>query len=131
MAPIFPYPNPPAGGLSRVATTGDGGFALQDATPNILEWTAPDDGNLHVVQLFSAMDVTIAATGGAVGVNLSVGGGVTVQPVFNGNLGVALYEGSNGYPLSYVVGPGVTVTMQQTSALTAGAATLYAELWAS
>ena len=119
------------GGLARVAATAAAGFALQNATPTILEWTTPDDGQIHAISTFAALNVTAATTGGALAWVLEIDGVSTQQPVFNAGLGVALYQGSNGYPSGYEVGPNTTVKLLQTSAMTAGAARLYAEIWAS
>ena len=49
-----------------VATTGVNGFMLQNATPNILSWTAPNDGNMHRLIVFATLHVTSSETGGKV-----------------------------------------------------------------
>lgn len=120
-----------AGGLSRVATTGAAGFALQNATPTILSWTAPDDGQLHTIIVPGLIDVSSAATGGSCalvvnGVTLVAAGGYTW---LNGNLPAATYEPTA--PIAVGVPPGQTAELAQHAALTAGAATVYAEIWAS
>ena len=120
-----------AGGLSRVATTGAAGFALQNATPTILSWTAQNDGNLHYIAGISVLvDCTAAATGGALSVvAYGVGGNAsTADQISAGGFGVGqtiVYEN----PI--VLPPGQLVRLEQSGALTAGAATVYAEIWAS
>ena len=53
----------------EVATTGPNGFALQNGTPTILEWTAPNDGKLHVVLTALLVVVTNPETGGPCGIH--------------------------------------------------------------
>ena len=47
------------------------GFALQDATPTILSWTAQNDGNLHIAILAVVIKVSSAETGGAISIDES------------------------------------------------------------
>lgn len=110
-----------------VASTGVNGFALQNATPNILTWTAPNDGQMHRVFLNAFIVVGAAQTGGAVTMNTTVPGGVASNPVvFAGGL-----TGNQSQWFNRLIAPGTTVTLVQSSAQTAGAATVYAELWAA
>ena len=122
------------GGLTRVATTGAGGFALENGTPTILEWTAPDDGELHAVIVQARLVVTSAETGGQVLIAFD-GGGVSGGGDYHlsdGTQGTGDYvNGSNTGEASLPVHPGEKVTVLQATALTAGAAILYAEIWAS
>jgi len=117
-------------GVQLVATTGVNGFALQNATPTILSWTAPNDGAAHrVLVLGSYLDVTSAETGGTLTFNVTGPDG--------GNVGFGLFTGGLGTgaqvaaTISRPVKAGTTVSLVQTSALTAGAAILWTELWAS
>jgi len=114
--------------LSLQATTGLAGFALQDATPTIISWTAPNDGNLHRFIVICSLDVSSAETGGAVSL-VCTPPGVGVQTT-------SLYAGGLGTGPAYntqqrLVQPGTTVTVEQSSALTGGAATVWAEIWAA
>ena len=115
------------GGLGLQATTGAAGFALQNGTPNILTWTAPNDGNLHRVVILGNLIVTSAETGGAIGVtNLTSPSGANHSPGLSaGGVGVSLVT----YTQSFFVEAGTTVTLAQTSALTAGAAVFWADIW--
>jgi hypothetical protein len=128
------YPDPTvatSGGspiLRRVATTGPNGFALQNGTPTILTWTAPDDGQLHTVLLAGRLIVTAAETGGAWGVrNTTTSNGIQVQP---GGTSVSDASVTWGGTVAFTLFGGETIAFLQLTALTAGAATVYAEIWA-
>jgi hypothetical protein len=115
--------------LAKQADTGPAGFALQNATPAIISWTAPADGNDHRVTLFGVLEVTTLQVGGAVAVSFTdPGGNAHSFTVLAG----ALAAGGHGVAAtSYVIQSGTTVTLAQTSAQTAGASTLWAEIWGS
>lgn len=119
----------PGNALSLVASTGVAGFALQNATPNILSWTAPNDGQMHRATCFGIVNVTVAQTGGAVGIAYTnPDGGGSTSTWLAGGLGTG-----HNFPTVRLIlmAPGTTITIQQTSAQTAGTATLYTEIWAS
>jgi hypothetical protein len=108
------------------ASTGAAGFALQNGTPTILSWTAPNDGQLHRATLIAGQHVTSAETGGAVNLNTFLPDGTAVNPsIFPGGGGT----GGTGATTDRIVQAGSTVSLVQSSALTAGAATVWAELW--
>lgn len=115
-------------------TTGPAGFALVNATPTILSWTAPDDGQLHRVILGAVLHVSAAETGGEVAVNWTgpfAGAQVHTSAVYAAGLAADV---SGQYPSvgsMFIIGPGTTLSIFQLSALTAGAATLWAEIWGS
>jgi hypothetical protein len=116
--------------LQMLESTGIGGFPLVNGTPQIFQWTAPNDANMHRVMIFCSLDVASAQTGGAVTLTvkdpgLSSGG----HTVFGGGLGAGSPIPNN--PVCMMVAPGTQVTLAQATAQTAGAATLYAELWGS
>jgi hypothetical protein len=111
------------------ATTGISGFGLQDATPTLLQWTAPADGQLHRVTAIVDYLVTSAATGGQLSLQFTDPAGNFQSREFvagGGGDGFATVFG----PPCYLVQPGSTVYLVQ-AALTAGAATVWAELWGS
>lgn len=120
VAPIF-------GLLATTATNNPNGFALQNGTPVILSWTAPNDGQLHRVSLFSTLDATSAETGGIISLTYTApdGNGGSAQIYPGGQTGV-----HTGGVDMIVIKPGSTVSLVQT-ALTAGAAVLWAEIWGS
>lgn len=114
--------------LQLQATTGISGVALANGTPTITSWTAPSDGNMHRFMAISSLHVTSAETGGLVNVTWTAPGGAAGSAsLMNSNLGTGLWYDSA--PL--LLAPGATVSIVQASALTAGAATIWAEIWAS
>ena len=123
---ISPY----ALGLALQKSTGPAGFALQNGTPTILSWTAPSDGQLHRIFVIGSGVATVAETGGGVNVNYALpNGNVTPFPLLiPGGQGAGYIAA--GY-VAAIVGSGAVVTVQQGSALTAGAAILWAEIWGS
>lgn len=125
---LQPFAVAPVMGL--VAATPAAGFALQNATPGILSWTAPNDGKLHRFAVVSSIDVTSGETGGLVIVTYQppAGGFTPAQQVFAGGLGAGTAPGAT---IEGIAGPGTTVFVNQTSALTAGAALVWAEIWGS
>ena len=118
-----------AAALTLLATTGTSGFALQNATPTILTWTAPSDGAGHRVLLMGEVHVTSPETGGALTLSSTFPDGtanvVTVQAGGLSNGGYAMTLAGR------MVKAGSTVTLAQSTALTAGAAVAFAELWGS
>lgn len=115
--------------LQLQATTGVNGFGLQNATPDILTWTAPSDGEQHRATIFASLEVTSAETGGTVVADWTF-------PSGSGN-GIVLAAGGQAAgnnatnPVEVILGAGTTVTVRQSAALTAGAATIWAEIWGS
>ena len=115
--------------LALLATTGAAGFALQNGTPTIMTWTAPNDGALHRVIVIGELLVSSNETGGQVSMNFTDPGGT-------GGRAVTLVAAAQSTGLAAVafsartVEANTAVTVTQT-ALTVGAAILYAELWGS
>lgn len=115
--------------LGLLAATPVAGFALQNGTPNILTWTAPADGQMHRVLVHAGLRVTSAETGGAVTLTVIQPDGSTYAPgAFAGGSGT---NATSGFTAMHPVQAGSTVTLAQSSALTAGAAVVWAELWGS
>ena len=129
----FPFGGVPA--LQLQAATPVAGVALVNGTPTILIWTAPADGKQHRFMVFASMNVTVTEVGGAVGVAFTT----PDQGSLTNNAFPGLFTGAQGagnnyaqaYAVSQVVKPGSTVVVAQTSALTSGAAVLWAEIWGS
>jgi len=118
-------------GFTKRAATPVAGFAKQNGTPTIISWTVPNDGQLHRVMLFASADVTSAETGGQVSLNVVYPDGAAPPwTVFSGNQGTGT-DFSQHANIAFIVGAGSTVTLTQTSALTGGATTVWAELWGS
>lgn len=120
-------------GFARVATTGIAGFTLGNSTPNVLTWTAPSDGAIHMFVVLSVVHVTSAETGGTIQVIFQSpisGAGNHFSQLLAGGLGTDA-GGQTGTTIFGLVQPGSTVTVQQTTPLTAGAATAWLEIWGS
>jgi hypothetical protein len=116
-------------GLFRQASTAVAGYSLPDSTGNIITWTAPSDGLLHRVQVYASLHVTSAETGGIIIISYTLPDGSTAGPVlFNGGLSAATYQ---PFALPVVIEAGSTFAVQQNTALSVGAALLWAEIWAS
>ncbi len=115
--------------LQPQATTGTGGYTLINGTGNIITWAVPNDGALHRFLIFINLLVTSAQTGGAAGLSglVSPSGASHSPGLLAGGAGAGLTQIDN----AYFAQAGSTVTLAQTSALTAGAAVVWAEIWGS
>lgn len=117
------------GGMTKVADTGRNGFTLQNATPNIFQWTAPNDGQNHRFSLLGEKNVSSAETGGQINCSFTLPDGTPVTiTALGGTLGAG--QAMVNYRQE-IIAPGTTITLLQSTALTAGASVLWAELWAS
>lgn len=126
---FFPFAPPAAaGGLALQAATPVGGYALVNGTGPVISWTAPADGAVHTVVVAAFARVTLAETGGQVNLSWTDPGGTPAS-------GVALPGGkaagivTPNFPMVLPVQAGSTVSVSQGTALTAGAATAWAEIW--
>jgi hypothetical protein len=115
-------------GLELQETTGATGYTLVNGTGAIFAWTAPNDGALHRVVILSQMDVTTAEVGGQITLAITAPNGLTFTPQIQAATQTA---GLKNAVNSAFVEANTTVTLQQVSALTSGAAVLWAEMWAS
>jgi hypothetical protein len=119
-------------GMTLLASTGASGSALANGTGVILTWTAPNDGNLHRIILTGALNVTVNETGGQIGVHYTdVSGSAQDQVLLSGALTTGVTNFNNVGRQLLMIKPGVTVSINQDSALPAGAAVLFAEIWGS
>lgn len=127
---LQPFADAPAIGLlATTDTLNPSGFPLQNATPVILTWTAPSDGRRHRVFFYSSLHVATSQTGGQVN---TFGG--TPAPANAFNELIAGGQAAGDYMGNYngmIVGPGQLVEVTQSTALTAGAATVWIEIWGS
>jgi hypothetical protein len=112
--------------LQQQAAVGDAGFALQNATPTIISWTAPNDGHKHRWLILCTINVTSAETGGIVVASFTLAG-VLSQPQLTAGGSAAQIVNANYR--GGLCDPGTTVSIIQQSALSAGAATLFGEIW--
>lgn len=122
-------------GLSKLAGTPEAaGFPLQDATPTVVSWTAPDDGNAHRVLMFAMLSVSSDLTGGGVNCEFYAPDGTQFNDgVFGTDLSAGLYSPINDdwFFEQFFVQAGSEVLIYQYSAVTGGAAIIWAELWGS
>lgn len=116
------------GGLQLVATTGPAGFALVNGTPTFLTWTAPNDGQMHRALVFGTMQVTVTEVGGTIQQTYTDPGGTAI---FSQVIAGGLAAGAAQLTAKLVtVQAGSVFGLRQSAALTGGAATLWAEIWA-
>lgn len=119
--------------LELQAATPFAGTALINGTATVLTWTTPNDGKLHRFLIYAALLVATTETGGLVQVGWFGPGGATIQQTQLYAAGLAAFTQAyapNAIP-GLVAAPNTAVTVAQNSALTAGAATLWAEIWGS
>jgi hypothetical protein len=123
---LIPAQTPPVS-LPLVATTGPAGFTLVNGTPNILSWTTPADGNMHRAIVIAAVHVTSTETGG----QLNTTGNAADGTAFNQLLiaGGAATGAINRTQSSFLLQANTTLAVTQNTALTAGAAIAWAEIW--
>lgn len=122
--PFTPFS--PAAVAVKQADIGAAGTALVNGTPTFLTWTAPNDGNMHQFTVSSFLSVASLETGGAVLCNYTGPGNNATN--FNVQPG-AQAAGINATSNTRLCQPGSTVSVAQNVALTAGAATLWAQIW--
>jgi hypothetical protein len=121
---------PPTESLTPVAATTTSGYAKVNGTGTIISWTAPSDGNQHRFIVLASEEVASNETGGAIStVHTNPGGGVQTGAgnIFGGTKSAGNYHQIDGA----VAEAGSTVSVEQTSALSGGASTVWVEIWAS
>lgn len=127
MSGFTPFTTP----LGLVGSTGAAGYTLVNGTGLIpgLSYQAPSDGQPHYVIMAGEIVVSVAETGGGIQANFTppTGGPTTLQ-MAGGGLAVGARAFSNTV---LMVAPGSLTTIAQSAALTAGAAVLFAGLWAA
>lgn len=116
--------------LQKQAATSLSGYTLVNGTGNIITWTAPSDGAMHRFILVGLLRVTGTETGGAISVSFTAPDGTASGPQQVSAAGQAAGLHNFSTIFNTVVQPGSTVTVSQTSALTAGAAVWWGEIWA-
>ena len=125
----------PFGNLNVVIDTGVAGYALINGTGAVpgTTWTAPADGRLHSMFCLAYKYVTTTEVGGAVSLNINTSQAILKTiPIFTGGTaGPGITGDPGGDILGYLVEPGESVYVSQTSALTSGASTIYVQIWAA
>ncbi len=119
-------------GMTLLAATGAAGYSLVNGTGTIISWTAPNDGAVHRVILAGQLRVSGATeTGGQIVLtwtlpDASASGN---QQVVGGSQAVGVHPINGSFNI--MCQANTTVTLTQASALTAGTAVLFAEMWGS
>lgn len=120
LAPVLPV------ALALQAATPVAGYGLVNSIGNVITWAAPNDGQLHRFMAIVTLDVTVATTGGQIQVNCTLPDGSNgSQQVIAPTQATGVKENS----LLAIVQAGATVAVRQNSAMSAGTATLWAEIW--
>jgi len=116
------------GALVLQAATSSGGYVLVNGTGNIITWAVPNDGKQHRVLILASLNVSSEETGGSITLAVQDPGGTNgTHTIYGGGSGAGSVTPTTNCGM--IVEAGTTVTLAQGSALTVGAATLYAELW--
>ena len=124
------YPFGGAGPLQLQAATPLAGTQLVNGTPVILTWNVPNDGKLHWHLVFGGLTVQSAETGGQVTETYTLPDGTVASPtLFSPGAGLGYQYMYTSFGVLIPVRPGSQVLVSQASALTAGAATLWAGIW--
>lgn len=118
---------------ATTATNNPTGYALVNGTGNIISWTAPNDGLQHRVLIFAGLHVTSGETGGQISVTYTMPDGTvaTTAQIIAGGQGTGTYATSPTGPCLLMIEGGTAVAVKQNTALSGGAAVLWAEIWGS
>jgi hypothetical protein len=97
-------------------------YTLATGTPTLLTYYVPNDGNYHAVIITGSVIVTSAETGGAIQVVLTdaTSGQTSTTTVSAGTLAAGV---QNTTLVTSILSAGSTIKINQSSSLTAGAAT--------
>lgn len=107
------------------AATAVAGYTLVNGTGNIVTWTPPSDSALHMFNVIAVLHVTSAETGGSIQITWSTPDGTsTTTSVFAGG-----QTGVQSFSQQKLCQAGTAVTVAQNTALTAGAAVAWVQLW--
>jgi hypothetical protein len=121
-------PFPPGPPVAQAVSSAVAGYVLINGTGNILVYNVPNDGLVHTVNVATNMNVASLETGGQIQVLFTTPDG-TAQTFQQHAAGLA--AGLARVNTACLCKPGTTVTLQQSTALTAGAATLWGSMWSA
>jgi hypothetical protein len=121
-------PFPPGPPVAQPVTSATAGYTLINGTGNILVYNVPNDGLVHTVNVATNMNVASLETGGQIQVLFTTPDG-TAQTFQQHAAGLA--AGLARTNSACLCKPGTTVTLQQSTALTAGAAVLWGSMWSA
>ena len=113
--------------LPITAETSATGVALINGTQTFLTVTVPNDGKVHTAQVMVAKDVTATLTGGTTAFTVTPLVGTTIVTTTT-TTSVGYHGGITTNATIHLVKPGTTVTVTQSTAMTEGAAKVYAKI---
>lgn len=109
------------GSSAPTVSTPAAGVALANGTPTFVTLTSPNDGKLHLYEIAASLNVTVAETGGQVQYQFTINGLTNFVNLYNGGSGINTIQAS----AVILCDPNTTVAVAQSTALTAGAATIF------
>ena len=116
------------GFMTKLADAGTAGLALINGTQNLCTYTTANDGNLHPVLCVATLLVSSLETGGATGITFT-----DPSNAVNTNFPILAGAQAAGPHLwgftTFLAHANTAVSLVQTSALTAGAAVFYGQIW--
>lgn len=115
-------------GYTLQAATAAAGFTLANSTGTIVTWTTPNDGAIHHFSVIAYTYSTSAMTGGQINYAFTDPAGHAISGVSLVNGGIAT-NSSNWNDIQLICQANTAVTISQGTALTAGAAKCWAEIW--
>lgn len=122
MTVVNPVTNAPGAALVQAVS----GVSLINGTQTFLTYNAPSDGKFHHCYIFAGVQTSTTQTGGDISITVS---GTTTTALAGGQTGPAWHPLACATGQMLTVPPGASVTVSQTVALTAGAATFSGEIW--
>ena len=118
------------GGMVKQAATAAAGYTLVNGTGTVISWTVPNDGALHAAVIPVSLVVTTGETGGQILLNYTTPDGTARTTNYvSAGLAAGFYGPSSAQFQTLLCAPGSTVSLTQNTALTAGAAKLWAQIW--
>jgi hypothetical protein len=123
-----PVTHPLMGLLATTDTSNPSGYSLINGTGTVLTWTAPNDGATHIVLVAATLDVASTETGGKLTVGFTMPDGTSgyTYQLSAGGQGVG-YDYSLYSVPPLIVKANTSVFITQSTALTSGAAKLWAK----
>jgi hypothetical protein len=117
-------------GMTQLAATAVAGYTFINGTGTIISWTAPNDGLLHRVSMYGYTHATATMTGGQVNFTFTDPSGT----VFSAQEFVAGAVTTGNFQSNLIFIPveaNTTVSILQGTAMTAGTAKFWGEIWGS
>lgn len=115
-------------GYTLQSQTAAAGFTLANSTNTIITWSVPNDGAIHHLLCSAYVFATATMTGGQINMSFTDQGGNVISGVDLVNGGTTTGNANWNFQI-FPVKAGTTVTISQGTALTAGAAKCWAEIW--